>query len=350
MPRSMLQKPHASCSPRNTFLSNPEALHTCVASMSLDPMTLGIVVLNWNGKEITPRCLYSIFNGSSLPDAVIVVDNASVDGSAEIIRGQYPQVTLIENSSNLGFAEGCNIGIRYLLDRDFDFILLLNNDAEIDFDCLKEFRRAVESYPAAAYAATIYDHEDRSKVWYGGGSISRLTLEARHQTQIPKNADSPRPTEFITGCCLLFRSKALRKTGLLDTNFFAYYEDVDWCLRAAASGQQLLLVPNAKVFHEASYSFRRAGSGNNKVSRLSWAQKRPIVLYLTYRNRLLMARKHARGPFHFVFLMVRVALRGTAHAAALALVGKTDKACAVVHGVSDGVFDAAGPPKLSHYF
>ena len=142
-------------------------------------MSLGIVVLNWNGRDVTPRCLDSIFRSSRPPDAVLVVDNGSRDGSTDIVRALYPQAIVIENQRNLGFAEGCNIGIQYLLDLNFDFVLLLNNDAEVDPECLLELTKAAVAYPAAAYAPVIFQHDLPTKVWFSGGTIDRLTLEAR---------------------------------------------------------------------------------------------------------------------------------------------------------------------------
>ncbi|HEX5091315.1 MAG TPA: glycosyltransferase family 2 protein, partial [Burkholderiales bacterium] len=194
-------------------------------------MKLGVVVLNWNGKDVTPRCLDSLYRSTRPPDLVVVVDNASVDGSAELVRDRFPQAELIRNDSNLGFAEGCNVGMRILLERGFDLILLLNNDAVVDPECLGALEHAAKDHPAAAYGATIYDMGEPARVWYAGGSIGRWTLDARHELARPRAGDLPRPTAFITGCCLLLRAEALRRIGLLDEAFFAYYEDVDWCLR-----------------------------------------------------------------------------------------------------------------------
>jgi len=312
-------------------------------------MRLGIVVLNWNGKDVTPRCLDSVYRSTFLPDAIVVVDNASSDGSKDVIRKRFPQVVLIENDSNLGFAEGCNIGIRHLLERGFDLVLILNNDAEVDSGCLHELGQAAVSYPAAAYGATIYEHGNRSKIWYGGGTISRLTLEARHEARPADGFGSPRPTEFITGCCLLFRSEALKQIGLLDSSFFAYYEDVDWCLRAKAAGSLLLYVPRASAYHEVSHSFRRVGSNKDGSSRFSWARNRPVVLHLAYRNRILLARKHSRGIIHLLFLLIRCVARAVTHAGLLLLIGQTERGQAVVSGVRDGFSKDSTLPRIHSY-
>jgi GT2 family glycosyltransferase len=300
-------------------------------------MKLGVVVLNWNGKDVTPRCLESLYRGICPPDQVVVVDNASVDGSTELLREKFPQAELILNDSNLGFAEGCNVGIRYLLERAFDLVLLLNNDAVVNPDCLGELIRAAQTHPAAAYGATIYELEPPEKVWYAGGSISRLTLDARHELSSAAPSGTARPTDFITGCCVMFRSDALRRIGLLDSDFFAYYEDVDWCLRALGSNAQLLHVPAAIVRHDVSHTFRKAGERDVRAAQYHWMQSQPLVLYLAYRNRLLLATKHAGGSLHLGFLVLRRLGRAALHALLLILVGQGRQAKAIVDGSYDGL-------------
>ena len=143
-------------------------------------MKLGIVVLNWNGLEVTPRCLESLYRSTHIPDEIVVVDNASRDGSPDLIRASFPNATIILNQHNLGFSGGCNVGIRHLLERNFDLILLLNNDAEVSPDCLEKLVDAASIMDAAAYTGTIYENADRSRVWYGGSTLNALTLVAKH--------------------------------------------------------------------------------------------------------------------------------------------------------------------------
>jgi GT2 family glycosyltransferase len=312
-------------------------------------MKLGVIVLNWNGKDVTPRCLDSLLASACPADRIVVVDNASTDGSADLVRGAFPQVVLIVNDSNLGFAEGNNVGIRYLLERAFDLVLLLNNDAVLDAQALCELKRAAEAQPAAAYGATIYELATPGALWYGGGRIDQLTLDARHETAPERARGAFRPTDFITGCCLMFRADALRTVGLLDRDFFAYYEDVDWCQRATAAGHRLVYVPAAVVHHDVSHSFRRAGTGDASATTLPWAQSRPFVLYLAYRNRLLLARKHARGALHLAFLVMRRLARAALHAAVLLLADRRGQAQAVVHGTRDGLRRPLQPAQVERY-
>jgi hypothetical protein len=312
-------------------------------------MKLGVVVLNWNGKDVTPRCLDSISRSSCPPDQIVVVDNASTDGSAELVRGGYPHVAVIVNDSNLGFAEGNNVGIRYLLDRAFDLILLLNNDTVVDSEALCEMKRAARAQPAAAYGATIYELSAPGTIWYAGGSINRLTLDAQHSVAPGDFSGVPQPTDFITGCCLMFRADALRKVGLLDRAFFAYYEDVDWCLRAKDARERLMYVPAAAIRHDVSHSFRRAGTGEVVAGPHAWAQSRPLVLYLAYRNRLLLARKHARGGLHLVFLALRRLARAALHGGMLLLTGRSAQARAVFDGTRDGLRRSPPPAHVERY-
>jgi GT2 family glycosyltransferase len=313
-------------------------------------MKLGVVVLNWNGKDVTPRCLDSISRSSCAPDQVVVVDNASTDGSADFVRSAFPHAAVIVNDSNLGFAEGNNVGIRYLLERAFDLILLLNNDTVLDAESLCELKRAARAQPAAAYGAAIYELSPPGRLWYGGGSISRLTLDATHATAPVDGRGTARPTDFITGCCLMFHADALRRIGLLDKDFFAYYEDVDWCLRARAAGSRLLVVPAAIVHHDVSHTFRRAGTPVESAATYAWAQSRPLVLYLAYRNRLLLARKHASGKLHFAVLATRRLARAALHAGMLMATRRGPQARAVVDGTRDGLRWPPQPARVERYF
>lgn len=312
-------------------------------------MKLGVVVLNWNGGEVTPRCLDSLLASVCPAERIVVVDNASTDGSADLIRGRYPQVVLIENDSNLGFAEGNNVGIRYLLERGFDLVMLLNNDAVVEAQCLCKLRLAAERESAAAYGATIYELAAPEKVWYAGGTINRLTLDARHDLALHSADAQPRPIGFITGCCLMLRADALRRLGLLDKDFFAYYEDVDWCLRARAAAEVLLYVPDAVVLHEGSHSFRRSDPRQRSQPTFTWMQSPPLVLYLAYRNRLLLVRKHVRGQLHLAFLVVRRLARGALHGALLISFGRWRQARATIDGTLDGLLRPPRPLRAARY-
>ncbi len=251
--------------------------------------------------------------------------------------------------TNLGFSGGCNIGIRYLLEKDYDLILLLNNDAEVAPDCLEKLTDAATLTDAAAYTGTIYESAAPSRIWYSGGTLNLLTLDARHAIKAPLPNELPRPTEFISGCCLLMTAGALREIGLLDEKFFAYYEDLDWCLRAKHARRKLVYVPQANIYHNVSHSFKRAGSTNDRPTGSRWTQKRPIVLYLSYRNRAILSKKHASGSIHLAFLLARLTMRAAAHLVMLLLAQQGQRARAVLHGIGGGILGQPGTPEIDRY-
>lgn len=245
-----------------------------------------IIVLNWNGLGYTLDCLASLQHLDYPDYEVVVVDNGSTDGSVGAIRQGFPDVTLIENGENLGFTGGNNVGLRHALRRNADYVLLLNNDTEVAPDFLQHMVEAAEADPSIGIAGpTIYYHERPDLTWSAGGKIDR----PRGQTQmigldkrdIGQYGTSPREVDFVTGCALLVRGSVLEQVGLLDEKFFAYYEEVEWCVRAHRAGYRIVNVPRAKVWHKISPQARSDS---------------PFVHYLMTRNRLLWIKESRLGP------------------------------------------------------
>ncbi|MEJ2557919.1 MAG: glycosyltransferase family 2 protein [Anaerolineae bacterium] len=214
-----------------------------------------VIVLNWNGGRDTLDCLASLRRLDYPCCEVVVVDNGSTDGSTQAIRESFPEVWVIETGANLGFTGGNNVGIRHALDREADYVLLLNHDTEVASDSLTQLVRAAEAAidPQRGQAQMVgIDEPDSGR--YGS---------------------TPREVDFVSGCALLVRSSVLEQVGLLDERFFAYYEEVEWCIRARRAGYHILSVPEAKVWHKISPG-RRAAS--------------PVVHYYMTRNRLLLLK------------------------------------------------------------
>ncbi|MDI6765885.1 MAG: glycosyltransferase family 2 protein [Bacteroidota bacterium] len=217
-----------------------------------------IIVLTWNGKQDTLDCLDSLQHLTYPNFKIIVVDNASVDGAAEIIQQRFRSVELIVNNSNLRFAGGNNIGIKRALAEGAEYVLLLNNDTIIEKDFLSNLIEASESDDSIGMVGPkIYYHNDPNHIWYAGGKIewwkgwvSHVGVHERDKGQY----DSIRKTDYISGCCILVKRKVIQKIGVLDERFYIYGEDADWCIRASRSGFKLLYVPSAKIWHKLSVS------------------------------------------------------------------------------------------------
>lgn len=224
-----------------------------------------IIILNWNGKEDTIACLRSIERVKYPNFSVILVDNASSDGTVEYVKDKFPSVKIIANSENLRFAGGNNVGIKYALERNADYVLLLNNDTEVAPDFLPELVRAAENDKSIGIAGPkIYYYEGNKMIWFAGGKvefwkgwISHIGIREPDYGQY----DFAREVDYITGCCMLVKREVIEKIGKLDESFFIYGEDADWSLRASRAGYSLVYVPSSIIWHKVS-----ASSGGN----LSW--------------------------------------------------------------------------------
>jgi GT2 family glycosyltransferase len=241
---------------------------------------VAVIVVNWNGGQKTLDCLASLRQMDYPGFDVLVVDNSSTDGSMEAIRESFPEVSLIETGANLGFTGGNNVGMRHALDRGADYVLLLNHDTEVATDLLTCLVDAVETDPEVGIAGPlIYYYDQPGTIWSAGGAVDRWRGQTRmiglDELDSGQYGSAAREVDFVSGCALLARRSVLEQVGLLDERFFAYYEEVEWCLRARRAGFRTINVPGAKVRHKISPG-QRASS--------------PIVHYYMTRNRLLFLK------------------------------------------------------------
>lgn len=214
--------------------------------------TVFIVVLNYNGKRTLSRCLRSIQALEYARKEVVVVDNASTDGSFDSVREQLPSAHFIRNSENVGFARGANVGLRYALDQGADFVWLLNPDASVSKDALGRLITLFRKHPLVGMASpVVYEpkkaYQRRRRVWFGGGRINWFRLRAEHTHM--RSHTHPFETGFLSGCALLLRAESLRKVGLFDERFFLYYEDVDLSLRMKRAGYKIVVSPHVSAVH-----------------------------------------------------------------------------------------------------
>jgi len=239
-----------------------------------------IVVLNWNGLTDTLACLESLRGLDYPTHKLIVVDNGSTDGSPVTIRERFPDVTLIETGENLGFAGGNNVGLGHALLQEADYVLLLNNDTEVDPDFLSRLVEAAEADPQVGMAGPIIYYYDRPEIiWSAGGRIDwqrgKTWMIGLNTPDTGQFGTASREVDFVTGCALLVKRAVMEQAGLLDERFFAYYEEVEWCVRARRAGFKVVHVPLAKVWH--------------KISPECQADS-PLVHYYMTRNRLLFLK------------------------------------------------------------
>ena len=263
-----------------------------------------VIVLTWNRRQDTLACLESISHITYPNYRVIVVDNGSSDGTIESISAQYPDVVLMVNERNLGFSGGFNVGLRYALRHGADFMLILNNDTIVSANLLEELIEPAAPPNVGMVAPKIYYYAEPTRIWSVGGACHSVTLEMTHKGdgQIDRGQwERVIERDFLVGCALLMKRSMLEQIGLFDTGFQpAYYEDIDFCLRARRAGYRLLLAPQAKLWH--------------KVATTSGGHGSPQERYLMARHSVRYFRKHVHGWRWLIVIPYRLgsALRTTA--------------------------------------
>lgn len=246
---------------------------------------VAIVLVNWNGLEFTAACLDSLRKVSYPDFEVIVVDNGSEHEEGKRLKIQFPEIHLIETGENLGFAGGNNVGIRKAMDGDFSHVLLLNNDTIVETDFLNELVKVVLSQPKAGIVQPMILLLHQAKlIWSAGGKwipdFSRsVTLGDREPAADYRVKTSQ--IDWATGCAMLVSRDAIAKGGLLNEQFFVYFEDVEWSLRIRDAGFEIHLAESSKIYHEAGASSKK----QHDEGILS-----PRVFYFHVRNQLFLVR------------------------------------------------------------
>jgi GT2 family glycosyltransferase len=259
-----------------------------------------IIILNWNGCRDTIDCVESVQKMDYPNYGVVVVDNGSSDGSEALLRERFPDVSIVQTGKNLGFAGGNNAGIRTALDQGADYVWVLNNDTVVDRRCLDFLVRAAEAEPRAGMVGNkIYYHHAPQTVWFAGGEVALdkggLTRHTGKDCGDDPSYDRPGPSQYVTGCSLLARTAMIKDTGLMDENYFLYFEDVDWSLKAQQKGWNLIYEPRARIWH------REGAQGQEGYSER--------FIYYSMRNRLYFMQRFApRKMLHCHILQLKMLL------------------------------------------
>jgi len=214
-----------------------------------------IVIPVWNGRGYLPDCLDAVLGQDCGDIEVIVVDNGSVDGSADLVAERYPQVRLIRNLSNLGFAGGCNAGLRAA---GGDVLVLLNQDTQVQPGWLRALIMRLQS-PDVGIAGCKILYLDGVTIQHAGGWIQWPLGMAHHYGCGERDVgqwNEPREVAYVTGASMAFRRDLLERVGFLDEGFWpGYFEDADFCFRAKERGFSVWYEPEAVVLHAETASF-----------------------------------------------------------------------------------------------
>jgi len=212
------------------------------------------VVLNWCNEHDTKACVDSLAAQDYPALGVLLVDNGSPDGSGPRLHARYPNVGYLQTGQNLGYAGGNNRGMKQAVDEGAEYVLVVNNDTVLEKSCVRELVQAVRGEEGVgAVGAKILRYDAPDRIWFGGGEFDRMRAIGRH---VAENLVDANPAErdvrdvgFLTGCCLLIPAETLRTVGVFRDDFFAYGEDVEFCLRVTRKGLRLVYAPAARLKH-----------------------------------------------------------------------------------------------------
>lgn len=224
---------------------------------------LSIVIVSWNTRDLLRDCLASLPAATAgLTSQIIVVDNCSRDGSAAMVRAEFPGCLLLESGGNLGFTRANNLGLGRA---DGDALLLLNPDTVCPPGSLVRLRRCLDAAPrTAACGPTLLDAAGRPGVCGGDFPAARhhllnlidpgrRWLPGRWRRaglgRVPPRGDPGGPIDYVTGACLMIAREAWAAVGPLDERFFMYFEETDWCRRARVAGYQVVHCGQIEVVH-----------------------------------------------------------------------------------------------------
>ncbi len=248
-------------------------------------LDVSIIIVNWNTRDILRDCLCSIFEQiRNISFEVIVIDNASSDGSVEMVKQEFHKVKLIENRENRGFAAANNQGIKIA---DGRYILCLNSDTIVLDGAIQKTMNFADKHtdtavigckvlnPDMTLQPTCFMFPSLLNLFLSATFLSNLFSSSRFWGRERMgwwNRDKVLEVEVVTGCFMLVRHKALEAVGLMDESFYMYAEETDWCFRFSKSGWKNLFYPNAQIIH-------LGGQSSKKVRQEMILQTRAGILY-----------------------------------------------------------------------
>lgn len=286
--------------------------------------TVSVILLNMKQVELTVACLASLRQVSYPAVEIIVVDQASNDGSVERLRAQFPGVRVIASDVNLGFTGGNNLGMHHATG---EYILLLNNDTEVTPGFLEPLIAAAEADPSVgALSPLIKYYQAPDTIQYAGGPRELDIVRFRSPWRGTKEKDNGQyqvseQTSIAHGAAFLVRREVVESVGMLDDRFFIYYEELDWSLRIRKAGYRIMVVPSSVVYHKESMT----------VGKIS-----PLKSYYQTRNRILLNRIHADTLSHVAFFVYQMAASFPATVLRLLSARRMDLLTAYLRGFRQG--------------
>jgi len=290
--------------------------------------TIAVVVVNWNNENDTAECLESLSEQTYDDFCVIVVDNGSKQDSIDYLLDRFDWPIYCLNDKNLGATGGYNTGIREALNRDSEHVLLLNNDTAVDPAFLADLANSLDNLPsdAGVVEPAIHTYET-GKLWAAGADVNPYTGATKHRYENPPYENAVR-TDYAVAAAALIHTDVFEDVGLIDSDFFIYYDEPEFCARAQEAGWGIWYVPVSGVAHKENNDYTHASFHDYYFIRNRW---------LFIRKTQPLYRRLVFYPYFFIrwvifqvayLLMVKrnpAAAKATLRGAFHAVLGKTGK-------------------------
>ncbi|MBV9791509.1 MAG: glycosyltransferase family 2 protein [Chloroflexi bacterium] len=291
--------------------------------MARSDQRVGIVLVNYNGMRFMPDCLASLQQMGEPQAKIVVVDNASTDGSAAWVAEHYPSVALIQLPTNGGVTGGNNAGIEWCLANGCDYILLLNNDTVVEPDFLQHLLLHTDARTMTVPRVYFYDNRQLLNSHIGHFDFWR-GVNVQYLYGKPESASSRQMQQvtMASTCAMLIPKAIIDEVGIMDDAYFLYYDDTDFIARAVKHGAVIKYIPEAVIYHRESSS-----SGGWAIS--------PLSMYYNTRNRLYFMFKHQQQKLILIFFLVYFFLGRIVTLARHIVRGETRIATALCKGIAD---------------
>ncbi|MFY9825621.1 MAG: glycosyltransferase family 2 protein [Thermoanaerobaculia bacterium] len=216
------------------------------------------VVVNYNGRDVTLQAVASLRRMTYLNFDLVVLDNASTDGSPEALARDFPDLLQVRVEANRGSSSGYAAGFRWAFEHGYDYVLLLNNDIEVEPEMLAELVKVAESDPKiGCVGPKCYFHGDRRRLWSAGGILrfrESITRERGYGEIDRGQYDRDADVDYVNGCAILIRRTAAEAAGSWDDLFFICVDDADFCTRVKRQGFRCLYAHRAVLYHRVAYT------------------------------------------------------------------------------------------------
>lgn len=217
--------------------------------MNSEPLVY-VIVINYNGLKYLKTCLSSLERQTYKNYKTIVIDNASTDKSVQYIKQNFPKINVVQAESNLGFAEGNNLAMKFALDQKADYVFLVNNDTYLEKDLIEKLVTTIESDDSIGIVSpVVFDLKNKWSLQEMGMAVDRFGYP------LPlKNSSDKDCVFFVSGCAMMIKAGLLNKIGFFDEKYFMFAEDLDLCWRAQLAGYRVMVNEVAKIYHASGGS------------------------------------------------------------------------------------------------